>query len=103
MYTFFYMTFFILQSFIIGALETVTNLCNLNSYFDVVVLTRNGVYIYDEWEHLYSSPGPCKPVQTFESVFYVFSDLPNITEVDAIMSFNTDHVEIYASKNHVTI
>ena len=80
-----------------------TNLCYLYSHADVVVLTRNGVYIYDDWEHLYSSPGPCKPVQTFDSVFYAFNDLPDITEVEAIMSHSTAHVEIYASKYPIYI
>ena len=86
---------FICQSYIIGAVETVQSVCNLYSYFDIVVLTVDGVYVYDDVTHLYSPPGPCKPVQSFHSVFNAYPDLPDITEVKTIHSFNTDRVEIY--------
>ncbi|CAC5419219.1 unnamed protein product [Mytilus coruscus] len=85
------------SSFIIGTVETVQNLCTPYSYFDIVVLTRNGVYVYDVYTHMYTSPGPCMPVKAFEDVFNAYSDLPRITEIEAIHSSNTDRVELYAN------
>ncbi|XP_063410908.1 uncharacterized protein LOC134693893 isoform X1 [Mytilus trossulus] len=82
---------------IIGTVEVIQNLCDTYTSNDIIVLTRGGIYVYDEYDDLWTSSGTCMPVQAFEDIFNAYPNLPDITEIEAIHSTNTDRVELYAN------
>ncbi|CAG2184780.1 unnamed protein product [Mytilus edulis] len=81
---------------IIGTVEVIQNLCGSYTSNDIIVLTRDGVYVYDKYDDLWTNTtGPCMPVQAFEDVFNAYSNLPDITEIEAIHSTNTDRIIMF--------
>jgi hypothetical protein len=63
---------------------------------DFLVLTPEGVYVYDEVNDLTS--GACDGPIDFTTIFKGYPSIPTINSVSGILIFQTSNIELYAGK-----
>ena len=84
------------QDSIVDITEGFVNWCTSSSQIDYGIITKNGIYFYDDYTDM-TSP-PCRTEVDVTSVFTGYSNLPDVTSWDAVMTFQQNYIDVYSGE-----